>query len=75
MLGDGDKGGRDGMEGFDTLGAGESCSLIDTSAGDAARPEEFAMGDVVAPHAGSSFIGNGGFIEGKPSKYGAVMLL
>lgn len=72
MLGDGDKGGRDGMEGVDTLGAGESCSLIDTSA---ARPEEFPIGDVVAAHAASSFVGNGGFIEGKPSKNGAVVLL
>lgn len=63
------------MEGVDTLGAGESCSLIDTSPGDAARPAEFAIGDVVATHAASSFVGNGGFIEGEPSKNGAVVLV
>lgn len=62
------------MEGPDILGAGEvSCSLMETSTGEAARPVESEIEEAAA-HAASSFAGNGGFMGVKCSNKGIETL-
>lgn len=66
MLGEGDRGGREGIEGAEILGARESCSLIVTSTGEVVWVGVLVIRDAAA----SSLVGNGGFMDRKPSQKG-----